>query len=165
MKHRLLYLMIVCLVLGACTSEVPSYPTSQTHPETTQDSASRANGDNPTDDANAPANGKHTVTLALLTQSRDAQDQGNLTEATTYVERAIRINPRRADLWVQLGRLQLAQSSPQAAQRYAQKAITLAGNRLDWIRDAWLLIAQAKQAQGHTEEANEIRNRWRSQRG
>jgi len=109
--------------------------------------------------------GKNKVTLALLDKSAVAQSQGNLGEAVTHVERAIRINPRRADLWVQLARLQLALEKPTIAEGYARKAISLAGSRVDWVRDAWLVIADAKQAQGMAGEAGAIRHRWRSAQG
>lgn len=109
--------------------------------------------------------GKNRVTLALLEQSETARSQGNLKEAVTHVERAIRINPRRADLWVQLAQLQLALEAPAIAEGYARKAIALAGSRVDWKRDAWLVIADAKQAQGLTGEADAIRQRWRSAQG
>ncbi len=108
---------------------------------------------------------KHNVTLALLDKSEAARSQGNLKEAVTHVERAIRINPRRADLWVQLAQLQLALNEPTIAEGYARKAIALAGSRIDWKRDAWLVIADAKQAQGMTGEADAIRQRWRTAQG
>lgn len=108
---------------------------------------------------------KSNVTLALLDKSEAARSQGNLKEAVTHVERAIRINPRRADLWVQLAQLQLALDEPTIAEGYARKAISLAGSRVDWKRDAWLVIADAKQAQGMTGEADAIRQRWRTAQG
>ena len=109
--------------------------------------------------------GKDKVTLALLEKSELARSQGKLKEAVTHVERAIRINPRRADLWVELAQLQLALDAPNIAEGYARKAIALSGSRLDWKRDAWLVIADAKQAQGMTGEADAIRQRWRTAQG
>lgn len=108
---------------------------------------------------------KSNVTLALLDKSAAARSKGNLKEAVTHVERAIRINPRRADLWVELAQLQLALGEPTIAEGYARKAISLAGSRVDWKRDAWLVIADAKQAQGMTGEADAIRQRWRTAQG
>ena len=105
------------------------------------------------------------ATLALLEQSERAASAGDADAAVAYVERAIRLNPRAADLWLQLARLQLANADPDAAVQFANKAISLAGDRVDWVRDAWLLIADARAAQGDVDSAREIRERWRSYRG
>ncbi|NIP14251.1 MAG: tetratricopeptide repeat protein [Pseudomonadales bacterium] len=105
------------------------------------------------------------ATLALLEQSKRASSAGDPDAAVAYVERAIRLNPRSAELWLQLARLQLAKEDPEAAVQFANKAISLAGDRLDQVRDAWLLIADARAAQGDADTARAIRARWRSYRG
>ncbi|MEZ5549416.1 MAG: hypothetical protein R3E82_00860 [Pseudomonadales bacterium] len=105
------------------------------------------------------------ATLALLQQSERAASSGSLTEAISYAERAVRINPRQADLWTRLADLELQNRHPQTAIQYATKAISLAGSRTDWQRDAWLLIAAAKESLGEHDEARTIRERWKSARG
>jgi tetratricopeptide (TPR) repeat protein len=105
------------------------------------------------------------ATLALLQQSQRAATSGATNEAIAYLERAIRIEPRRADLWLQLAALEVTNQQHRTAIAYANKALTLAGNRADWQRDAWLIIADAKAAQGDLEAASQIRQRWRSYRG
>ena len=105
------------------------------------------------------------ATLALLAQSERAASAGDPDAAVAYLERAIRLNPRSADLWLQLARLQLANEDPEAAVQFAHKAISLAGDRVDWVRDAWLLIADARAAQGDGDTARAIRTRWQSHRG
>ena len=101
----------------------------------------------------------------MLNQSERAAASGDLDEALSYAERAVRIDPRRADLWTGLARLELANEDPDTAIRYAQKALSLAGTRADWKRDAWLVIADAKDVLGESTEAAEIRTRWQSARG
>jgi tetratricopeptide (TPR) repeat protein len=105
------------------------------------------------------------ATLALLKQSKRAQTSGDTEEAVAYVERAIRLNPRQADLWLRLAELQLDREDPEAAVQFANKAITLAGQRLDWVRAAWLVIADARAAQGDLAAARQIRERWQTYRG
>ncbi len=105
------------------------------------------------------------ATLALLQQSQRAATSGATNEAIAYLERAIRIEPRRADLWLQLAALEVTNQQHRTAIAYANKALTLAGNRVDWQRDAWLIIADAKAAEGDLEAASQIRQRWRSYRG
>ena len=105
------------------------------------------------------------ATLALLKQSARAESSGNTDEAVAYIERAIRLNPRQADLWLRLAELQLVRQDPDAAVQFANKAIALAGRRMDWVRDAWLVIADARAAQGDATTAEEIRQRWQTYQG
>jgi len=106
-----------------------------------------------------------SATLALLQQSQRAQSAGSMIEAIAYTERAIRISPRQADLWNRLASLELANGQPGSAIQYANKALTLAGERTDWQRQSWLIIADAKDAQGDHAGAVAIRERWQTYRG
>lgn len=106
-----------------------------------------------------------TATLALVQQSDRALAAGNTDEALAYLERAIRLEPLRADLWLHLAKVHLARGETEAAVQFANKTISLAGDRSDWVRDAWLTIANARAAQGDTQAAEDIRARWRTYRG
>ena len=114
-------------------------------------------------DARTPDTG--SATLALLRQSERANRAGEHHEAVGYIERAIRLNPLQADLWTALALLHLNNDDPENALRFANKAVALAGRRADWLRDAWLVIADVKAQQGNEAQAHEIRKRWRSYRG
>lgn len=103
--------------------------------------------------------------MALLHQSERSADGGDLESAIAYVERAIRLEPRDAALWLRLGRLQLAANRPATAEQMAQKAIALAGGQRDRERQGWLLLADAREAQGDAEGAERIRARWTTIRG
>lgn len=100
-----------------------------------------------------------------MQQSQRAEVAGSLHEAIAYTERAIRINPRQADLWIRLAALELSNQQPQSAIQYANKALSLAADRPDWQRQAWLVIADAKSAMGETSEATAIRERWQTYKG
>ncbi|MEQ8859837.1 MAG: hypothetical protein RIC56_14435 [Pseudomonadales bacterium] len=110
-------------------------------------------------------NNAEAPTLALLQQSQRAADGGDLAGAIAYVERAIRLNSRDAALWLRLAGLQLQAERPATAEQLAQKAIALAGNRDDQKRQGWLLVADAREAQGDAAAAERIRERWRTFRG
>lgn len=105
-----------------------------------------------------------TASYALLEQSREAEAEGNRAAAITYLERALRLTPRAADLWIALGHLQLP-GAPLAAQRYARKALTLTAPESDDYRQAWLLIADAKEIDGDETSADAIRDRFRTGTG
>ncbi len=115
--------------------------------------------------ANARTPDTGSATLALLRQSERANRAGEHHEAVGYIERAIRLNPLQADLWTALALLHLNNDDPENALRFANKAVALAGRRADWLRDAWLVIADVKAQQGNEAQAHEIRKRWRSYRG
>jgi tetratricopeptide (TPR) repeat protein len=175
------------LVTGCATSSVyrpvtenpaPEVSETQRQPQSALPSAIETGGGEPStldpqqdvpvapSEATAKALSDSTsATLALIQQSDRAYAAGNAGEAVAYVERAIRLNPHQADLWLRLAELQLARDNPEAAVQFANKAISLAGQRVDWIRDAWLVIANARTAQGNTATANDIRARWRTYRG
>ena len=103
-------------------------------------------------------------TLALLRQSQRSADDGDLDSAIAYVERAIRLDSRNPELWLRLARLQLAAKRPGTAEQLAHKAIALAEEDAQ-ERQAWLLVADAREAQGDDDEAARIRARWRTYRG
>lgn len=105
------------------------------------------------------------ATLALLEQSDRALEAGRHDEAIAYVERALRIHGDDVELWLRLAELQLAASQPARAEQLAQRAIAMAGSRTDWQRRGWLIIADAREAQGDREEAERIRFEWRTYRG
>ncbi len=163
-----LLLLALTLLVGACaTSPAPGSESGSEPPAPADRQTPEAStGESTEHEATRPSRpSPDGATLALLEQSARAEESGQLAEAVAYAERAVRIDPRRADLWTHLAGLELAAGDPDTAVRYANKALSLARNRPDWERDAWLVIADARDAQGRTEEAAEIRARWRTARG
>ncbi|MBH81179.1 MAG: hypothetical protein CMQ49_11800 [Gammaproteobacteria bacterium] len=163
---RVAILAIVALLLSACGS-----PAGQVPPVYERSSAADQGADpqqdvpiGPAGEATKPAD-THSATLALLNQSKRAHASGNHIAAVAYVERAIRLNPRQADLWLKLAELHLAQRDLEGAIQYANKTIALAGSRIDWVRQAWMVIADARDQQGNAAAATEIRRKWRTYRG
>lgn len=68
------------------------------------------------------------ATAALLQQSRQQSAAGDYAMATSSLERALRINPRDADLWVELGRLKLRQGDYAQAESMGRRGLVVAGN-------------------------------------
>ncbi len=160
---RLVAFVLVSLVVSACGT-----PAGQIPP--VYESTGAAERDTEQQDVPLTPNGTDapdtdSATLALLNQSERARNSGNHVEAVAYVERAIRLNPRQADLWLRLARLHLAEQELEAAIQYANKTIALAGNRMDWVKQAWLVIADAREGQGDHAAAREIRGKWQTYRG
>ena len=164
-------LIATALTAGCATGYPPQAPTDRTPPgETAPPPASETPPPvaEPAPPAR-PASNTEAPTLALLRQSQRSADSGDLSGAIAYVERAIRLNPRDATLWLQLARLQLQAGQPARAEQLAQKAIALSSGSDrepdDGRREAWLLVADANEAQGQAEAAERIRERWRTYRG
>mgnify|MGYP001825388099 CR=1 FL=1 len=166
MKPVLVLLIALAALAGGCaTSPAPSSEDRKRAPDemSTAPPGTAAGAPEQRDPGARPS--PDQATLALLNQSERAAASGEIDEAISYAERAVRIDPRRADLWTGLARLELANEDPSTAIRYAQKALSLAGSRADWQRDAWLVIADAKEALGESAAAEEIRASWQTARG
>lgn len=68
------------------------------------------------------------ATASLLQQGRQQAAAGDYALATASIERALRINPRDYALWLELGRIKLAEGDRAQAQNMARRALALAGN-------------------------------------
>ena len=64
-------------------------------------------------------------------------------QANTTIERALRIAPSDASLWVELGEIELASGDPAQAATLARKALTLATDDSAVIADAQKLLRAA----------------------
>jgi hypothetical protein len=87
-----------------------------------------------------------TVTLALQDEAQRAATAGDYAKATQILERAIRIEPDRAELWLELARVHLKEGDAAQAEQFARKALLYTGNRYDLEQQAWVVIADAKAA-------------------
>lgn len=85
--------------------------------------------------------------------------------AVTYLERAVRIDPRNATLWIELSAAHLADNNLAAANQHVRKAIALAGQDQALTRAAWLQMADIREAEGNRSEADAIRRRFAALRG
>lgn len=168
-RYRLTILTVAGLALltAGCASQYPAPAPTPSEPpaEDASTPAPGAEAEAPPPPAPRARSDTEAPTVALLRQSSRAADSGDLAGAIAYVERAIRLNSRDAALWLELASLQLRAGRPATAEQLAHKAIALAGSRDDQERQGWLLVADAKEAQGEQEEAARIRTRWRTYRG
>jgi tetratricopeptide (TPR) repeat protein len=101
----------------------------------------------------------------LLAQANDALDNQRPSTAIVLLERAIRIEPREALLWIKLSEVHLSQRDDINAFQHARKAIALAGSDANKTAAAWLQLAKVYEVQGKTREARQIRQRHSRARG
>jgi Tfp pilus assembly protein PilF len=69
------------------------------------------------------------LSLALREDSRAALEAGDPGRATALLERAIRIEPRRPELWLDLAEIHLDQGRLARAQQMARRGAALARGR------------------------------------
>jgi hypothetical protein len=96
---------------------------------------------------------------ALVTAATQSTKTGDVESASAAIERAIRIEPRNAELLYKLAVLRLKQSKPVLAEDLAKKAALLAGKDNTLKKNSWLLIAHAKEMQGDKTGAEEAKTK------
>jgi uncharacterized protein HemY len=91
-----------------------------------------------------------------VTQARTQVAHGDLPAASSTLDRALRIEPNNPLLWVELGRLRLAESDTHQAEGCGRKALALAsGDRIAQAQ-AGRLLADALRGQGRNQEARQV---------
>lgn len=99
---------------------------------------------------------------AVLALRQDAERQssvGRLDRAAALLERALRIEPRDAELWHRLARIRLQQERLHLAESLALKSNSLAGADRALQARNWRLIAHARRAAGDVEGAGHAERR------
>src|SRR6202162_992983 len=96
------------------------------------------------------------ATRSLVTQSRTLASHGDLDGASSTLDRALRIEPNNPLLWIELGRLRLAESDAHQAEGCGRKALALASGDRGTQAQAGRLLADALRAQRRNQEAIEI---------
>ena len=77
--------------------------------------------------ASRPQSDASGASSTLLAQSRAERAAGSLAQATASIERALRLDPNNAELWVERGELALQTGNAAQAGTMARKALSLAG--------------------------------------
>lgn len=96
--------------------------------------------------------------LALVTRAERQQRMGDLGGSEATLERAVQIEPHNARLWLDFARLRLSQQQPAQAEQFALRAVQYAQTG-SMLRQAWMMVAQARQAQGNRAGAAEARRK------
>jgi uncharacterized protein HemY len=91
-----------------------------------------------------------------VTQSRTLASHGDLDGASSTLDRALRIEPNNPLLWIELGRLRLAESDARQAEGCGRKALNLASGDHESQAQSGRLLADALRAQGRNQEAAQI---------
>jgi tetratricopeptide (TPR) repeat protein len=96
------------------------------------------------------------ATHSLVTQARTQISHGDLDGASATLDRALRIEPNNPLLWIERGRLRLAESDPHQAEGCGRKALALASGDPSARKQAGRVLVDALRAQGKNQEAREV---------
>ena len=91
----------------------------------------------------APAPRANAASSTLLAQSRGERNAGNHAAAVATLERALRIDPNNAALWIEVGEVQLERGNAAQAASMARKALTLTAGDAALTRRAERLLDAA----------------------
>ena len=91
-----------------------------------------------------------------MTQARTLITRGDLDGASSTLDRAVRIEPNNPLVWIELGRLRLAENDAHQGEGCGRKALSLASGDRGTQAQAGRLLADALRAQGRNQEAIEI---------
>jgi uncharacterized protein HemY len=91
-----------------------------------------------------------------VTQARAQVARGDLPAASSTLDRALRIEPNNPLLWIELGKLRLAESDAHQAEICGRKALALASGDRRSQSQAGRLLADALRAQQRNQEAREV---------
>ena len=94
---------------------------------------------------------------ALVLAANQNSRSGDLELAAASLERAIRIEPRNANLFYKLALLRLKQEKPRLAEDLAKKSALLAASDNKLKKHCWLLIAHVREKQQNFAGAKEAR--------
>jgi len=115
----------------------------------------RSNPDRAKHNAQPSNTGESTAVLALMREADSSSASGRLDNAAATLERAIRIQPRNAQLWNKLAEVRLQQHQPGLAEDLAKKSNLLAKDNKALTRKNWSIIANARRQKGDAQGASE----------
>ena len=166
-QQRLL-LLIASALLGACAapspyqkpSPAPEQP-SETSPAETRPGEPPSTVEEP-QPLPAPVVREPTLgaaSRALVGQAQTQIATKNYTVAASSIERALRIEPDNPLLWIELGKVRLAEGNYVQAENIGRKAVSMSVNAPRAQSSAWKLIADSYRARGKNIEAQEAQAR------
>jgi hypothetical protein len=154
---KLAIALAAAALLGGCLAS-PQRPPSPENPTPNPQSPSAPSPSPALPRAPAPPRENHLspATRSLVAQARTLSSHGDFDAASSTLDRALRIEPSNPLLWIELGRLRLAESDAHQAEGCGRKALALASGDQSTQKQAGLLLADALRAQRRNQEAHEV---------
>lgn len=143
-------------------ASTPPAPPAQEEPIQTQPGEPPSTGEEPEAPPQAPIAREPVLGVASRALVGQAQRQiatGNYVVAAATVERALRIEPDNPLLWIELGKVRLAEGNYVQAENMGRKAVSMSVNAPRAQSTAWQLIADSYRARGRNIEAQQAQTR------
>lgn len=134
--------LTVALILAGCATGVPPGPAGE--PE----EAGRTGEAGST--AGRPEEELSAAGSALVSRGVDERRAGNYAQAAATLERALRIEPGSAAVWLELARVRLAQGDYAQAGQLARKAGSLAADQPAVAEASRAVLAEALERQNRS---------------
>jgi Tfp pilus assembly protein PilF len=134
--------LVLTLLLGACATGVPPGPAGERDEAGTPGESGSAAG-RPEADLGAAGS-------ALVTRGVNERRAGDYAQAAATLERALRIEPGSAAVWLELARVRLAQGDYVQAGQLARKAGSLATGQPALAAASQAVLAEALERQGQS---------------
>jgi tetratricopeptide (TPR) repeat protein len=162
-EYRALKTLAAVLAFAVLLSGCPA-PSTRPEPQGNSGTATQPSGSNPLPPSLPPPrappppreNRLSPATSSLVTQARTLVSRGDLDGASSTLDRALRIEPNNPLVWIELGRLRLAESDAHQAEGCGRKALALASGDRGTQAQAGRLLADALRAERRNQEAIEI---------
>lgn len=136
---RYFFLAVLLVMLSACGSIITREDDSYVvEPGSEADSRQKVR----------PQSDTSKAVLALLANAREAALKGELARSESFLERALRIEPRNAVLWHYMAKLRLNQGRLKQAAGLAAKSNSLDSSNKILQADNWRIIAHARHQSG-----------------
>jgi uncharacterized protein HemY len=149
---------LAAVLLGGCPSPAPRLSPSGSPVSSVPQTGSSPSAPAPRPPPPARENRLSPATQSLVTQARTLIAHGDLDGASSTLDRALRIEPNNPLLWIELGRLRLAENDAHQAEGCARKALAFASGDRGTQKQAGRLLADALRAQRRNQEAREVEN-------
>ncbi|MBN1240088.1 MAG: tetratricopeptide repeat protein [Gammaproteobacteria bacterium] len=115
---------LLCAAAAGCTTSPYRFPSPQPSSRAPSPQPSSPSSPRPEVQEREPS----PASVALLERSRADRDAGDYAAAAASLERALRIDPNNALLWIELAEVKAADGDRDQARQMARKALTLAGS-------------------------------------
>lgn len=96
---------------------------------------------------------------ALLSSANKALQAGQFNQAEMHLERALRVEPRSAQLWYAMAQVRFGQQNYAQAVQFCLKSNSLAARNAAILQQNWLLIEKAYLKMGEVEKAAHARQK------
>ena len=164
-KQQLSWIAVATLALSACTApapyKTPPRPTPVPPPQE-QTPAETQPAPQPEPPVESPTPlpppvvrepSLSAASRALVGQAQSQMASKNFAVAASSIERALRIEPDNALLWIELGKVRQAEGNYVQAENMGRKAASMSVNAPRANSAAWSLIAESLRARGKNVEA------------